>query len=57
MSARVTSLMALDSLSAKPLTAPSVKMNSAGSSMRNCRNRSTEAYTPLCVGASRIGAL
>ena len=44
------------SLSEYPLTPPTVKMNSAGSSSWNCRNRSTLALTRLAVGAS-YGAL
>ncbi|CAM4134835.1 hypothetical protein NOGI109294_25775 [Nocardiopsis gilva] len=32
-------------------------MNSTGSLIWNCTNRSMEACTPLRVGASRIGAL
>jgi hypothetical protein len=49
--------MAFKSLSENPLTPPTVKMNSAGSSMRNCKKRSTEAFTRLAVGASLMGAL
>ena len=57
MSERVTSLIAFCSLDWKPLTEPSTKMNSAGSSILNCRNRSTLALTPCWVGASLMGAL
>ena len=49
--------MAFSSLSEKPRTPPTVKINSAGSSILNCRNRSTEAFTRPLVGASLIGAL
>ena len=52
-----TSLIAFSSLSEYPLTPPTVKMNSAGSSILNCRNRSTLALTRLAVGASLMGAL
>ena len=44
-------------MSENPLTPPTVKMNSAGSSILNCKNRSTLAFTLLAVGASLMGAL
>ena len=40
-----------------PLTPPTVKMNSAGSSIPNCRKKSTLAFTLLAVGACLMGAL